>query len=159
MCGGCHGSADVAPPPRMPHLAGQQPEFLVLQMFLMREGLRIVPEMKGLLDGWSDAELESAAAYFAAQKPAAARPVRNDKLHARGQQLSRTMGCNSCHMTDYSGQRQVPKLAGQREDYLALSMKAYRDNKRVGADTQMNGIMSGVADADIEALAHFFAQQ
>jgi cytochrome c553 len=38
-------------------------------------------------------------------------------------------------------------------------MKAYRDNKRTGADTSMNGILYKMADGDIEALAHFLAHQ
>lgn len=45
----------------------------------------------------------------------------------------------------------------QPEDFLAAAMLAYRDNRRVGADTQMNGLMLGLTDADIAALAHDLA--
>ena len=141
----------------MPLLAGQQAEFLVLQMFLMREGLRVVPEMKGMLDGWSDADLEQVAALLSKQKLPPDKGKRDAKLHARGASVSRTMGCGSCHLPDYSGQRQVPRLAGQREDYLVKAMQAFRDNKRSGADTNMNAIMANVSNADIQALAHYFA--
>jgi cytochrome c553 len=158
-CGTCHGSAKSPPLPRTPLLAGQQAEFLVLQMFLFREGLRDVPQMKGLFKGWSDADLEAVAAYFASQPLPAAAGRRDAKLHARGAAISRRMGCGSCHLKDYSGQRQVPRLAKQREDYLAASMKAFRDNKRTGADTNMNAVMYNVSDGDIEALAHYFAHQ
>ena len=157
VCAACHGSASTPALPGMPLLAGQQSEFLVLQMFLMREGLRAVPEMKGMLNGWSDSDLENVAAFFAKQPPPGENRKRDEKLHARGASIARATGCGSCHLPDYSGQRQVPRLAGQREDYLASAMKAYRDNKRVGADTNMNGIMGGVSDADIAALAHYFA--
>jgi cytochrome c553 len=143
----------------MPRLDGQQREFLVLQMFLMREGLRVVPEMKSMLHGWSDAELENVAAYFAQRKLPGSGTKRNEELYQRGASISRAMGCGSCHLADYAGQRQVPRLAGQREDYLASAMKAYRDNRRTGADTNMNGIMAGVPDPDIQALAHYFAQR
>jgi cytochrome c553 len=143
----------------MPLLAGQQAEFLVLQMFLMREGLRVVPEMKGLLTGWSDRDLEEVGALFARQAPPAGGVKRDPKLHARGAEISRGMGCGSCHLQNYAGQRQVPRLANQREDYLASAMKAYRDNKRTGADTNMNAIMYKVSDSDIHALAHYFAHQ
>ena len=158
-CAACHGSPSAAPLPGMPLLAGQQGEFLVLQMFLMREGLRNVPEMKGLLNGWTDADLENVGAFFAAQPPPAGGAKRDPKLHARGAAISQGMGCGSCHLQKYVGQRQVPRLANQREDYLASSMKAYRDNKRSGADTNMNGIMYKVSDSDIQALAHYFAHQ
>jgi cytochrome c553 len=38
-------------------------------------------------------------------------------------------------------------------------MAEYRDGKRVGIDTQMNGAVQGLLDADIAALAHYLAHQ
>jgi cytochrome c553 len=143
----------------MPTLAAQQEQFLVLQMFLMREGLRDVPQMAGTLKDFSDRDFDDVAAYFARQKPPRGDPSKNPELHASGAALAKGMACGSCHLGDYSGQRQVPRVAGQREDYLAATLKAYRDNKRVGADTSMNGILYQVPDGDIEALAHFLAHQ
>ena len=69
------------------------------------------------------------------------------------------MGCGSCHLPDYRGQQQVPRLANQPEDYLVAAMKAYRDNKRTGTDTSMNAVLYRVSDSDIQALAHFLAHQ
>jgi len=51
-----------------------------------------------------------------------------------------------------------PRLAGQREDYLYESMRAYRDNRRTGADTIMAAALYGVSDTDIQALAHYRAR-
>lgn len=158
-CAACHGATGQAPVPGAPTLAGQPPEYLAMQMFLFREGVRDVPPMTGVLKGVTDPELNDMAAYFAAQKPVANKRKPDSKLSARGADLASASGCGSCHMADYTGQREVPRLAGQSEDYLAASMKAYRDNKRVGTDTNMNGIMARVKDPDIEALAHFFAHR
>jgi cytochrome c553 len=36
-------------------------------------------------------------------------------------------------------------------------MTDYRDNRRVGTDTQMNAVMYGLPDADIAALAHYLS--
>ena len=157
MCASCHGSAKHPALPGLPTLAGQQPEFLVLQMFLIREGLRDVPQMAGMLTGWSDADLNDAALYFSKQPFAAPGGNVDPKLRARGAELAHGMGCGSCHMPDYRGQRQVPRISDQREDYLAATLKAYRDNKRTGTDTSMNAAMYQVSDADIHALAHFLA--
>ena len=60
-------------------------------------------------------------------------------------------------MSDYRGQQHVPRIANQREDYLVLALKAYRDNKRSGSDTSMNAVLYQVSDADIQALAHYLA--
>ena len=158
-CAACHGAPDRPPLAGMPTLAAQQEQFLVLQMFLMREGLRDVPQMAGTLKDFSDRDLDDVALYFAGQKPARGETGGYPKLRASGAALAKGMACGSCHLGDYSGQRQVPRLAGQREDYLAATMKAYRDNKRVGADTSMNGILYKVPDSDIQALAHYLAHQ
>jgi cytochrome c553 len=53
----------------------------------------------------------------------------------------------------------MPRLAGQREDYLLHAMRQYRDNQRIGTDTQMSGILYGLSDDNLAALAHFMAQQ
>jgi cytochrome c553 len=158
-CGACHGAADRPAQPATPLLAGQNHEFLVLQMFYLREGLRDVPQMAGLLKGFSDRDLEDVAAYYARQPPAGAQPTKNAALRARGEALARARGCGSCHMEDFRGQKHVPRIAHQREDYLALALKSYRDNKRTGTDTSMNEAMNRVSDADIAALAHFLAHR
>jgi cytochrome c553 len=157
-CASCHGTSERPPLANMPSLAGQQPEFLVLQMFLLREGLRDVPQMAGMLKGVTDRELTDMASYFAGQKPfRGPRGKTDEKRRARGADLAKSLGCGSCHMSDYRGQQQVPRLTHQREDYLAAAMKDYRDNKRSGSDTSMNAVLYQVADSDIQALAHYLA--
>jgi cytochrome c553 len=156
-CGSCHGSPQTPALAGTPYLAGQQEEYLVLQMVLLREGLRDVPQMTALLKGLTDPDLEDIAAYFSRQSPPASKAKPDPQLHARGAQLAKTMGCGSCHLQDYRGQKQVPRISNLREDYLVATLKAYRDNKRTGPDTNMNGMLYRVPDSDIQALAHYFA--
>ena len=158
-CVACHGSSRSPALPGMPYLNAQQAEFLVLQMFFIREGLRDVPQMRGLLNGWSDGDLTDVAAYFAAQPAVRAEGKPDPARQARGEALAKSMGCGSCHMSSYEGQRQMPRITHQREDYLVETLKAYRDSKRTGSDTNMNAAMYGVSDADIAALAHFLAHR
>ena len=158
-CGKCHGTPGQPPLAGMPSLAGQQREFLALQIFLIREELRNVPEMKGVLEGITDADIADLAAYFAGQPALKLGGKPNAELQARGAARAKALGCGSCHMPDYAGQRQVPRLTGQREDYLVSTLKAYRENKRSGSDTSMNAVMYGVSDADIGALAHYLSNR
>jgi cytochrome c553 len=156
-CVSCHGAPGRAPLPMMPSLDGQMAHYLELQLVLMREGLRDVPQMADMLNGLSDRDMGDVAAYFAAQKPPPPAVSRDAKLHARGAALAKAMICGNCHGDDYRGQKHVPRLASQREDYLALSLRAYRDSQRTGIDTSMNGVMYQAADSDIRALAHYLA--
>jgi cytochrome c553 len=158
-CDDCHGSPERPPTDSVPLLAGQPHEFLVLQMFYMREGLREVPQKAGIFNGYSDRDLEDVAAHYARQTSPRGNGNPKPALHVLGANLSRAMGCGSCHLPDYRGQKHVPRLSNQREDYLTATLKAYRDNKRTGTDTSMNGVMYQVTDSEIRALAHYLAHQ
>jgi len=157
VCVACHGSPKLAPPPGMPSLGGQQHDFTVLQLILIREGLRDAPEMRGMLKGFSDGDLADVGAFFAGQALAPPTTPLDPKLHAQGAEIAKDRGCASCHFGNYRGQQQIPRVANQREDYLLMSLKAYRDNKRSGIDTSMNAAMYKVSDEDIRALAHYLA--
>jgi cytochrome c553 len=156
-CASCHGSPGHPPLAGNPSLDGQMAHYLELQLVLMREGLREVPQMAGMLKGLSDRDLGDLAAFFAGQSPPQRNVSGDAKLHARGAALAKKMICANCHGDDYHGQKHLPRLANQREDYLAAALKAYRDNKRTGIDTSMNGVMYLVTDSDIQALAHYLA--
>ena len=64
-CVSCHGSPGKAPLAGNPSLDGQMAHYMELQLVLMREGLRDVPQMAGMLKGLSDRDLGDIAAYFA----------------------------------------------------------------------------------------------
>ena len=173
-CIGCHGAASqatasaataattastataITAAPGMPRLEAQPEAFLVLQLTLIREGLREVPGMTALMRGLKDQDLTDLAGYFARlPAPIAAAQTPQPARYAQGQQLASRLHCGSCHRADYSGQAQLPRLAAQDEAYLRQSLRAYRDNQRSGADTSMNGVMHGISDSDIDALAHY----
>lgn len=160
-CGACHGAQGVSAMPNMPSLAGQPEDFVTLQMILFRERLRQAPPMPELAQGLSDQEIEDLAAHFAALPPAppADRGPRDTARFEAGAALSQQLRCGICHLPDYRGQAQIPRISGQRAEYLAQSLAQYRDGRRHGTDTNMNAVMYGVGDAEIAALAHYLAQQ
>src|SRR5262249_3682164 len=59
----------------------------------------------------------------------------------RGRALAHQNRCNFCHQSNFQGLDNVPRLAGQREDYLLKSLRAYKDNSRRGYDAQMSEIV------------------
>jgi cytochrome c553 len=159
ICNACHGQDGNAIVPLTPSLASQPETFLVSQMILFREGLRPVPAMAAVLAKTSEQDLLDLAAYFSKQSLKPNPGTRDAGLYDKGAALSRRGSCGGCHLPDYRGREQIPRLAGQREDYLASTMIAYRDNKRSGTDTTMTGILYGISDAEIRALAHYLAHQ
>jgi cytochrome c553 len=60
---------------------------------------------------------------------------------------------------ELSGQDNVPRLAGQREDYLLKALRGYKDNSRRGYDAQMSEVVYDLKDEDFVELAYFLARQ
>jgi cytochrome c553 len=157
VCGSCHGADGNSPSPAIPSIAGQPRVFIENQLVVIREGLRDVPVMKDSVARLSDEEIVALARHYAEQplKPPA---VKVDAAKARrGAELSRKTLCGTCHLPDYAGQQQVPRLAGQHEDYLLLAMKSFRDHPGPGRDTIMAASLYGLKDADLSDLAHYLA--
>jgi cytochrome c553 len=52
----------------------------------------------------------------------------------------------------------VPRLAGQREDYLLKALRGYKDNSRRGYDAQMSEVVYAMKDEEFVELAYFLAR-
>lgn len=156
-CGACHGADGNSSQPVTPSLAGQPVVFVETQLVMIREGLRDIPVMKGLLDGISDPEITQIARHYAALPSKAAPGKRDDALFEKGRAISAASHCGSCHMPDYRGREQMPRLAGQREDYLFHSMMQFKNNLATGRDTIMAASLYALSVDDLKALAHFHA--
>lgn len=156
-CVACHGPGGSSQLPETPSIAGQPRLFLENQLVIMREGLRDVPVMKPHVERLTDEQIGALARHFAAQTavpmPLTVRPAQR----LRGAELSRRALCGTCHLADYTGQNQVPRLAGQNEAYLLQSMKQFRDHPGLGRDTIMAATLYGLNDGDLADLAHYFA--
>ncbi len=160
-CTNCHGSNGRSEMEGIPSLAGQQPGYITLQMILFREGIRQVPAMQAFAQNMPDKDIEDLAAYFASLPPGPPedRRPRDDALFAAGQALMGPRNCAVCHLPTLAGREQIPRITGQREEFLLATMQEYRDGKRVGADTQMNGAVFGLSDADLAAIAHYLSHR
>ena len=157
LCGTCHGKDGNSNLEKIPSLAGQPELFLTNQLILFRERLRQSEIMEPFVKGMSDADITALATHYS-KLPAhpSDEPV-EQALAAQGEKLAQQKYCGSCHLPDFVGREQMPRLAKQRIDYTIDSLKAYRSGARYGVDTTMNGVMYQASDQDIRALAHFLA--
>ena len=158
LCAKCHNLDGNSTKAGIPSIARQPKTYVENQLVLAREGLRGAKEMQDALRGVTDQEIIQLAKHFASQQPRPTSGALDKSLFNRGAATAKKLRCGICHLADFSGQNQMPRLAGQREDYLHETMKAFRDNLRTGGDTVMSDALRGVSDADIAALAHFLAR-
>ena len=157
-CLTCHGPDGNSVTQGIPSIAGQPKLFIETQLVLIREELRPAPQMLPLVKGMKDAEIVRLAEHFSklpAKSMASGPP--DAGLMKQGRARAQALRCGICHTSSFGGQNQIPRLAGQREEYLRSEMLAYRDGKRKGGDTIMAAALYGVTDAEIRALAHFLA--
>ncbi len=88
-----------------------------------------------------------AAAYLATAAPALAEEPADVSI------LVET--CAGCHGTDLGGSGAIPSLRAHKAEYVAFTLRAFRDDERVA--TVMNRLAKGYSDAQIAALAAYLA--
>lgn len=159
QCKACHGEDGNSRIEKIPSLAGQPEFFLLNQLILMREGVRQIEAMAPFVKGLTDKDATALAKHFAALAPKRTDEAVDPALVKRGAEIAVQRRCASCHLPSLAGQDQMPRLAGQRVDYMIEALKAYRDDKRTGADTAMTAVIYGLSDADLAALAHYSASR
>jgi cytochrome c553 len=157
VCAACHGADGNSTMSGSPSLAGQPRIFLENNLIMIREGIRDIPAMKGQLDGLTDPQIIAIAKFYASQTIKPEHGKHHDALYERGKLLSKQALCGTCHLPNYVGREQMPRLAGQREDYLLHSMRQFRNNTVTGRDTIMAASLHGMNDDDLKAIAHYLA--
>ena len=160
-CAGCHGANGISATPGIPHLAGQRPAYLYVELKAYQSGNRGDNTMGNVVKFLSDDALVKVAAYFAGLDPApgpttAAAPAKPDPVQA-GKTLA-TAACAGCHgNTGVTAIPAIPSLVGLEPKYLTDAMKAYKTGQRKN-DT-MKAMLASVGEPAINNLALFYALQ
>lgn len=157
-CAACHGADGNSAVPGTPSIAGQPKVFLENYLVMTREGIRGSLVMQALLKGLPDKDIVALAVHFSRLKSRTMEAKTDQKSFNRGREIAAGNRCASCHDTGFRGKEQMPRLAGQREEFLAEVMLQYRQNRRPGGDTMMAASLYGIAEADFKALAHYFSR-
>ena len=158
-CLACHGEKGQSETENTPSLGGQQAPYTLIQLFMFREKLRTFEPMNEMAKPLTDDDLRLFS-DFIARIPKPAPPAENGDpaRMQRGQALVQQHRCDTCHNLDLSGKENVPRIANQREDYLARTLAEYKDNSRHGYDASMADVMAPITPEQIADLAHYIAR-
>jgi cytochrome c553 len=157
-CLACHGAGGQSETAGVPSLGGLASPYLVIQLFLFREGMRVAAPMNDLMKGVSDEDLQAMADLIAKLPPPKPPADPGDaKRMAAGRTLAAAQHCNVCHQPAFTGLENVPRLADQREDYLLETLRAYKSGTRHGYDTSMAEVVEPLGDGDFVPLAYYLA--
>jgi cytochrome c553 len=158
-CLACHGEKGQSETENTPSLGGQQAPYTLIQLFMFREKLRTFEPMNEMTKPLTDDDLRVFSDFIAKMpKPAAPADAGDPARLQRGQALVQQHRCDTCHNLDLSGKENVPRIANQREDYLAKTLAEYKDNSRRGYDGSMADVMGPITPEQIADLAYFAAR-
>lgn len=132
-------------------------DFLLIQLYLFREKQRVVAPMNAMAEGLTDDDLRILAEAITKLPPPQPSAAISTDEQAQGRALAAQYHCTSCHGADLAGHDQMPRLAGQREEYLVKSLTEYKSNARPGYDPAMNEVAQELKSTDIVPLAKYMA--
>jgi cytochrome c553 len=160
VCAACHGADGRSDMPGTPVLAGQHSLYAITQLFLFREARRDNEAMVALARQMKDADLRGFSDYIGTlppvPAPAPAAPPDAARM-SQGQALAREHKCVFCHGADLAGGQGVPRIGGQKEDYLLATLRGFKSGERPGYTRAMTEALSQVPEQDLPFLAYFAA--
>ena len=160
VCAACHGANGRSDMPGVPVLAGQPSLYVITQLFLFREGRRNNDAMIALAKPMKDADLRGYSDYIgtlaAVPAPPPAAPPDAARM-SKGQALAQQHKCTFCHGADLAGGQQVPRIGGQKEDYVRATLRGFKSGDRPGYTRAMTEALSQVPEQDLDLLAYYVA--
>jgi cytochrome c553 len=158
-CLACHGEHGQSATENTPSLGGQQPPYALIQLFMFREKLRVFEPMNEMAKAMTDDDLRIFSDFIGKMpKPQPPADAGDPARMQRAQALVQQNRCNACHNLDFSGKDNIPRIADQREVYLAKTMREYKDNSRHGYDGTMAEVLQPVTTEQIADLAYYLAR-
>jgi cytochrome c553 len=161
-CARCHGANGISTTKNVPHLAGQRPAYLYLELRAYQSGARDDKAMIGAVRFLSDDALVKVSAYYASLEPARPSATSAAQGSARPGPVAAgkaaAAGCAGCHgeggVSRIPG---MPSLVGLDPKYLVAAMKAYKSGQR--KHDMMKSLLGALGDADLNNIALYYALQ
>ncbi|WP_404299248.1 c-type cytochrome [Halomonas sp.] len=164
-CAACHGQVGISPASAFPHLAGQQMSYTAKQIMDIRDGRRVVAQMAGQVDNFSDQDAWDVAKFYAQQEANLGQVDPDNALLERGEELYRAgdmargiPACAACHTPtgEGIGSAVYPALSGQYAEYSLSTLQDFAAGERANDPANiMRDIAAKMSDDDMEAVANY----
>ena len=157
VCAACHGEDGNAVIPGYPTLAGQTWRYIYVQLKDYKEGRRSHPIMTPMASNLSRAEMVNVANYFASFPLKPNGFVANEAKVKLGKAKADETLCTMCHMGGFSGQNEIPRVAGQHYAYVVEQLRNFKARTRTNDAGNMTSVAQTLSDTDIENLGHYIS--
>jgi cytochrome c553 len=165
VCATCHGATGSSISPAFPNLAGQQANYLVIQLKSFRSHRRSDPKgheyMWGMSSPLTDEQITALGDYYAAQQPApkkrvaSSRSAEGQAIYEKGVAATGVVACIACHGARAEGNAQFPRLAGQHEDYLVKQLQIFGSTNARPDGVAMQGIAHALTAQNMKDVAEY----
>ena len=173
-CAACHGVDGNSINPAWPNLAGQGEKYLVDQLQLFKDRIRVNTLMNPQAQNLSEQDMLDLAAFYSNQTPKTGvadktKVFQGEEIYMIGERIYRggnpetgVPACMSCHAPNGVGNSaaKFPRLAGQHSVYTAAQLRAYRSGARYHPEDHLNmmkQITSYMTEQEIEAVSEYIA--
>lgn len=163
LCSYCHGEDGNSKKPEIPNLAGQNPVYLLNQIEKFSDGRRKNYVMNSLAKKLTSEDRINLAIFYSSMT--VKRVPADAQLVEKGKSIySHT--CSSCHGPRGAGKQDFARLAGQRSEYVKLTLQRFKENalnpyentKKIRQSAIMESIAKTLADDQILSLAAYISQ-
>ena len=156
-CAACHGADGNSTAANYPNLAGQTWRYIYIQLKDFKEGRRHDPVMSPMAEPLSRDDMVNIANYFAAQPARPSSFKADDGKVKLGKAKADETLCAMCHLGGFSGQNEIPRVAGQQYGYVVKQLKDFKARSRTNDAGNMTSVAQTLNEADIENLAHYIS--
>src|SRR5262249_48770872 len=156
-CATCHGPNGNSTNPIYPILAGQSWRYIFLELKDYKEGRRSDPEMSPIAANLSQDDMVALGNYFAAQRQLPIQITVDPAKVAAGRKTADVVLCPMCHNGGFTGENEIPRVAGQWPQYIKKQLEAFKARRRTNDAGNMTAVATGLSEQDIENLSQYIA--
>lgn len=154
-CAACHGADGNSRSGAFPNLAGQTWRYIYVQLKDFKEGRRTDPTMSVMAASLSSQDMIDIANFYAAQQLRPSTFKSDDAKVALGKAKADETLCVMCHLGGFSGQNEIPRVAGQQYEYIVKQLTAFKARTRTNDAGNMTSVARNLSEADIDNLAQY----
>ena len=154
-CVACHGPNGNAVIPLNPSLAGQTWRYIYLQLKDFKEGRRKDPQMTPIAADLTRDDMIALGNWFAAQKRLTNQFKADSAKVAAGAKIADAVLCPMCHLGGFSGQNEIPRVAGLNYEYVVKQLQDFKHRRRTNDAGNMTSVAGTLSDQDIDNLAQY----
>ena len=151
-CAACHGEKGNSQNGSIPSLAGQDANYIALALHAYKNGGRQHSDMKNAAQELDKKARQKLGNYYSTLTP------EKSPVHIMEAPEILSQKCDRCH--GENGEKpntDKPRIAGQRQAYLAKALIAYKNKKRLSSI--MNKMAAELSRVEIEAIAAHYSSK